>query len=523
MTERRTLSVSEVRFRADDDQTGIVEGIASRFGEVDDFGDTIVRGAFANSLAEHRAANRTTPMLWSHDPGEVIGRWTDIEETADGLMVRGRLNLEVQRAREARALMTAGDLDGLSIGFRVRKATPGPKGTRTVTEIELLEASLVALPAAPRARVTNVKAAPAAGSETEMDNENEAPAGADLTAVKAALDELRTRLDEVEVRAARPAPRVETADAPSAERRAFVNYLRLGNQLPEAEQRILTVSKDPQAGYLAPAEVTIEFIRNLVEFSPVRSRASVRTTSSPSVRYPRRDSITNASWEDELEESQESTMTFGMDEVVIHKMMTFVDLSNELLADSAGQAEAEVRMALAEDFGQKEAVSFVSGSGVKQPEGFMTNAEVLHTVNGHATNLSADKLIDLLYAMPATYRNAAGAAWAMNGRTLAAVRKLKDGQQNYLWQPSYQVGQPEMILGKPVVEMVDMPDIGDGNFPIIYGDFSAYRVIDRSTMAVLSDPYTQARRGVTRIHATRRVGGRVLQAARFRKLKTATS
>ena len=111
----------------------------------------------------------------------------------------------------------------------------------------------------------------------------------------------------------------------------------------------------------------------------------------------------------------------------------------------------------------------------------------------------------------------------MNGTTLAAVRKLKDGQNNYLWQPSFQAGQPETILGKPVVEMVDMPDIGDGNFPIIFGDWSAYRIVDRLAMSILVNPYILATKGITRIHATRRVGGRVLQAARFRKLKTATS
>src|SRR5690606_20385467 len=111
----------------------------------------------------------------------------------------------------------------------------------------------------------------------------------------------------------------------------------------------------------------------------------------------------------------------------------------------------------------------------------------------------------------------------MNGTTLAAVRKLKDGQNNYLWQPSYQAGQPETVLGKPVVEMVDLDDIGDGKFPIIFGDWSGYRIVDRLAMAILSDPYTQARKGVTRLHATRRVGGRVMQAARFRKLKTATA
>lgn len=344
---------------------------------------------------------------------------------------------------------------------------------------------------------------------------------------KAAEDgkKLTERLDKIEAKQKRPGGDDKTDDQAAAEeKKAFGTYLRLGNQTPIEEVKALTVSSDPGGGYLAPAEMSTEFIRDLVEFSPIRSVASVRTTGAPSVKYPKRTSITNASWEDELEESDESTVTFGMLEVPVSKITTFVDISNELLADSAGQAEAEVRMALAEDFGKKEATAFVTGSGDKRPEGLMTNADILHTVNGHATNLSTDKLIDLLYALPAAYRNAPGARWAMNGTTLAAVRKLKNATTGeYIWQPALTAGQPETILGKPVIEMVDMADIGDGNFPIIFGDFSAYRIVDRLALSILSDPYTQARKGVTRIHATRRTGGRVLQAARFRKLKTAAA
>lgn len=340
---------------------------------------------------------------------------------------------------------------------------------------------------------------------------------------KTDLSKLTERLDKLETKANRPASEAEQKAEPSVEKKAFGTYLRLGNQTPVDDIKALTVSSDPQAGYLAPPEMSTEFIRDLVQFSPIRQYASVRTTGAPSVKYPRRLSITNAQWEGELEESQESDISFGLLEVEVHKLTTFVDISNELLADSAGQAEQEVRLALAEDFGQKEAVAFMNGTGVKQPAGLMQNPDIASTINGSATVLSADKLIDLMYALPAPYRNAANAAWAMNGTTLAAVRKLKDGQNNYLWQPSIQAGQPETILGKPVVEMIDMPDVGNGNFPIIYGDFSAYRIVDRLALSILSDPYTQARRGVTRIHATRRTGGRVLQPARFRKLKTSAS
>jgi len=339
---------------------------------------------------------------------------------------------------------------------------------------------------------------------------------------KADTTKIVERLERLETKVNRPGAQNEGKPDASVERKAFGTYLRRGDATPAEEIKTLTVSSDPGAGYLAPAEMSEEFVRNLVEFSPIRQYASVRTTTAPSVKYPKRTGVTNAQWEGETEESSGSEPGFGQLEIPVHKLTTYVDISEELLADSAS-AEAEVRLALAEDFGQKEALGFVSGSGVKQPEGVMSNADILHTVNGHATALSAEKMIDLLYALPAAYRNAPGAAWAMNGTTLAAVRKLKDGQSNFLWQPSFQAGQPETILGKPVVEMVDLPDIGDGNYPIVFGDWSAYRIVDRLALSILVDPYTQKTKGTVRIHGTRRVGGRVLQPARFRKLKTATS
>ena len=330
------------------------------------------------------------------------------------------------------------------------------------------------------------------------------------------LATLTERIDKLEAKSNRPATGDSKAE-PTEERKGFAIYLRKGGQATDEELKALTVSNDEQGGYLAPAEMSTEFIRDLTDFSPIRSVASVRAITSASVKYPKRTGITNAQWEGENEDAQESSVTFGQVEVPARKLMTYVDISNELLADSGGTAEQEVRLALAEDFGQKEGAAFVNGSGVKEPEGLMTNADIAHTVNGHATTLAADPLITLMYALPAAYRN--NGTWLMNGTTLATVRKLKDGQGNYLWQPSYQAGQPETLLGRPVVEAVDLPDIESGSFPILFGDFSAYRIVDRMAMSILVNPYLLATKGLTRIHATRRVGGKVLQAARFRKLK----
>ncbi|MBB4064739.1 phage major capsid protein [Gellertiella hungarica] len=334
------------------------------------------------------------------------------------------------------------------------------------------------------------------------------------------LDE---RIKALETKANRPSAGDGKTDkeADEAERKSFGTYLRYGNAAPADELKTLTVSSDTQGGYLAPKEMATEFVRDLTLISPVRAIASVRTTSSPSIAYPKRTGITNAKWKGEGQAQEGSEPSFGQVEIPIREVNTFVDISNQLLADSAGEAEAEVRMALAEDFGAKEGAAFVKGDGVLQPEGFMTTSGIGSVANGHATNLSADALIGMMYALPAQYRSAG--TWAMNGTTLGVIRKLKDGQSNYLWQPSYQAGQPETILGRPVVEMPDMPDVASDAFPIIFGDFSGYRIVDRLSLSILVNPYLLATNGLTRIHATRRVGGGVIQPAKFKRLKMATS
>lgn len=345
----------------------------------------------------------------------------------------------------------------------------------------------------------------------------------DIAKKTAPVADMTARIDELEKKLARPAVHTEKKDGePSAETKAFASYLRAGNSAPAEELKTLTVSSDPQGGYLAPAEMSAEFVRNLVEFSPIRSIASVRTTGNSSVIYPKRNSVTNAAWRGETQAQTGSEPTFGQHEVVIREVNTFVDVSNQLLADSAGQAEAEVRLALAEDFAAKEGLAFVNGVGTLDPEGLMTNADIGFTVSGGASTLTADGLISTFYALPAAYRNSG--TWLMNGSSLASVRKMKDSVTGaYIWQPALSLGQPETLLGRPVVESVDMPDVGAGTFPVLFGDFSGYRIVDRLALSILVNPFLLATNGITRIHATRRVGAGVIQPAKFRKVKIAAS
>lgn len=530
---KHTIAPNEVRFKASETE-GVFTGYAAVFGDlVPSYNERVMPGAFTRTLNQLRGQGKKFPILAGHDPGRVIGLIdpANLIEDQRGLRMDGaELVLETQDGREHYALIKRG-LVSLSIGFWPVKTSKNDRGETLIEDAELAEISVVYAGASPNATITEIRAKEganmpqAAKTTTEQTTNETAPEqrsqaapqpAAEVVELRSQLAELRSTVEQLEIRAQRPGRQTEQ---PSEQRAAFATYLRFGVQTPVEQQRALTVSSDPNGGYLAPAEMSTEFLRDLVEYSPIRSVASVRTTGAPSVKYPKRTSITNARWEGETEEAQASTVTFGQTEVEIHGVRTFVDISNELLMDSAGAVEAEVRLALAEDYGEKEAVGFVNGSGVKEPFGFMSDPDIAFTTNGHATNLAADALINLMYALPATYRNRG--AWSMNGTTLATIRKLKDGQGNYLWQPSYQAGQPETILGRPVVEMKDMPDVADGAFPIIYGDWQAYRIVDRLALSIMSDPYTLATRGMTRIHANRRTGGRVLQAARFRKLKMA--
>ena len=301
------------------------------------------------------------------------------------------------------------------------------------------------------------------------------------------------RLDALEVRSQRPGTG-GSGDEPPVERRAFAGFLRRGTEaLAPDEVRSLRVSEDTAGGYLAPDEFVAEVIRGIVEFSPVRQAARVGNTASGAVILPKRTGQPTAHWVDETEERQGTEPAYGQLEIPIHEMACYVDVSRRLLEDSAVNVEAEIAFDLAEEFGKLEGGSFVIGNGVKKP-----------------------------LVLPAYYRNRA--VWMMNGATLAEVSKLKDGDGRLLWQPSYAEGQPETILGRPVIEAPDMPDIGTAAEPILFGDIaSAYRIYDRVSLAIMRDPFTQAKVGQVRFHAYRRVGGGPVLAEALRKLRCATT
>jgi len=367
-------------------------------------------------------------------------------------------------------------------------------------------------------------------------------AGDPLVELKAAFDEhdevVTKRLGDLERKLAaqaEQADRVETAlnrhptaagndrKGPTLEEKAFIGFLRRGpDNLPDAERKALTVGDNTEGGYLVTSQFSNEVLKNLVEFSPVRQAARVGSMSTSEILIPKRTSRPTAYWVSETGDRQGTQAAYGQERITAHEAACYVDVSSKLLEDAAVNVEAEVSMDLAEEFGRIESTAFVLGDGVGKPSGFMVESSVGAIVSGDATLVTADGLINLIYDLPAFYRNRG--TWMMNGGTLAAIRRIKDGQGNFLWQPSYQAGQPETLLGRPIVEAVDMPDIGAGSFPIAFGDFqSAYRIYDRVGMSLLRDPFTQANRGLVRFHARRRVGAGVVKGEALRKLKIAAS
>lgn len=157
MKTKQGAPVLELKALGDDGQ---INGYGAVFGNRDSYGDVIVPGAFKRSLADHRRNKSRPKMFWQHDPSQPIGSWVEIVEDDKGLLVTGQLNMDVQRGREAHALLKAGDIDGLSIGYRVVKASANEaEEVMLLKELMLVEVSVVSQPANPLATVSAVKAA----------------------------------------------------------------------------------------------------------------------------------------------------------------------------------------------------------------------------------------------------------------------------------------------------------------------------------------------------------------------------
>lgn len=345
----------------------------------------------------------------------------------------------------------------------------------------------------------------AAEAERKALGETTAETKALVTKVDARMDEL-----EAEIKALADVPAAPTGDAKETKAAAFDKLLRKGVEtLDGAETKALELSDDTEGGYLAPSEMDSEIVKGIIEWSPIRSIARVRSTGARSLKMPKRTGVLAAAWVAETGDRTETEGSkLGMDEVPNHELYAMVDISRTDLEDTDFDLEGYIRDEVAEQFGVSEGAAFVSGSGTGQPEGFLTYATLATVNSGHATQVTADGLLDLYYEPKSAY--ASKASWVMQRATVKEVRKLKDADNRYLWAPGLSATEPSTLLGRPIVEAPDMPAIAASAKAIAFGDFkSGYVIVDRRGTTVLRDPYTQAAHGIVRFHFHKRVGGQV--------------
>jgi HK97 family phage major capsid protein len=308
-----------------------------------------------------------------------------------------------------------------------------------------------------------------------------------------------------------------------AHKSAFDAYVRKGEaaRLVKLEEKALSIGSGQDGGYLVPAETEATVNRLLKAISPIRSIAGIRTVSGSIYKRPFATTGADSGWVAETAaRPQTNTPVLAELQFPTMELYAMPAASGALLDDAIVNIDEwlaeEVRIAFADQEGK----AFVTGDGVNKPKGFLTYTTVANSAwtwgnlgyiaTGVAGALPAtnagDKLLDLIYAAKAPYR--ANAHFVMNRSTQAAIRKMKDGQGNYLWQPANAPGEMPSLMGYGVVECEDMPDIAANSLSIAFGDFSrGYLVVDRAGIRVLRDPFSA--KPYVLFYTTKRVGGGV--------------
>ncbi|MEW6572948.1 MAG: phage major capsid protein [Bacillota bacterium] len=261
-------------------------------------------------------------------------------------------------------------------------------------------------------------------------------------------------------------------------------------QLTKPELRALTIGTDAAGGFLCPESFERRIVQKLEETNVMRGLATVLPLSSDH-KIPVEAATGEAAWIAENGTYPESDPSFGQKLLTAHKLGQITKVSEELLADSAIDLEAYLANVFGRNLGRAEEAAFVAGDGVGKPRGVLLDAPIGVTA-ASATAIAADELVDLFHSLPRPYRDRA--TWLMNDSTVLTVRKLKDSDGQYIWQPGLQAGQPDRLLGRPVVISSAMPTIGANNKSVLFGALSYYWIADRvgRVFQVLREKYADA-------------------------------
>lgn len=292
-------------------------------------------------------------------------------------------------------------------------------------------------------------------------------------------------------------------------RRSFWNAMRQKNFYDV--ENALQVGTDSEGGYLVPDEFEQTLVDALEEENFFRNIATVIQTSSGDRKIPVVASKGEAAWIDEEGAFVESDETFGQVSIGAYKVGTMIKVSDELLNDSAFNLEAYISKEFGRRIGSKEEEAFFVGNGTGKPTGiFNATGGASDGTKTSTAAISFDDVMDLFYSVKSPYRKKA--VWVLNDTTVKALRKLKDNNGNYIWQPSVQAGQPDMILNRPYHTSAFVPEIAAGKKVMAFGDFSYYWIADRQGRSFKRLNELYAANGQVGFLASQRVDGKLILA-----------
>jgi len=351
-----------------------------------------------------------------------------------------------------------------------------------------------------------------------------------LGALRSDVEEVKSRLERVVRHAGRPAL---GGGVQAPEVKSFVDgYLRQGR---EAEIKSLSIGVQADGGYAVPRSIDERIAAILRKVSPIRQVAQVVQVGSAGYRKLVMTSGTASGWVSETGARAETTSPkFAEIAPPFGELYANPSATQAMLDDAMFDVEGWLAAEISNEFARAEGAAFVNGTGTNQPKGFLQSATsnagdatrafgtLQFVATGNATGFDTApelKLIDLVHALKAGHRQ--GAVFLMNSATLAQVRKFKAADGSFLWQAGIMDGQPARLLGYPVIEAEDMPDIAAGAFPIAFGNFrNGYLIAERSATQILRDPFTN--KPFVNFYATKRVGGQVLDSEAIKQLKVST-
>jgi HK97 family phage major capsid protein len=364
-------------------------------------------------------------------------------------------------------------------------------------------------------------------------------AAEEIAAVRGDLAALKAQVERQAVSAGRlPLDGVKSAgDTVDPARAAFVErYLRRGQDVG-VELKSLTNVSGAEGGFAVPREIDAMIARTMKGRSPMRAVANVVQTGSAGYRKLIATAATAAGWVGETAPRPE-TATRSFAEIVPPTGELYANpaASPAMLDDAMFDVESWLADEIAREFAVAEGTAFITGNGVNRPKGLLTYATtaqndnlrafgtIQHVASGAAGAFAAanpqDRLVDLVHALRSPYRQ--GAVWLMNSDTLGRIRKLKTTDGAFIWQPGLVEGQSATLLGYPVVEAEDMPDVAADSLSIAFGNFKeAYVIADRGETAILRDPFSN--KPFVHFYATKRVGGALVNSEAVKLMKFAVS